>query len=590
MKYIKVIIIYIVVLLSLSIDCKESIDDDSSNSNGISQDLLMDGIFQCANTIKRTCQLNTKPKMNETLSCLQNNFHELQKDCMKVFNGLLKDVLASCGYDLLTTCQAEAATLSPAEGVSCLFKHYSIVSSSCRAQLDLLASYAVPCGTEAATYCSDKNNPQDIFDCLSTIRKFNATSIFDPVCSNVILGYQNCLPKSNAENIISNHDDNPFRNQKIISFNDDSESNSEYDYSDNSIPGEANTPSTDDVYVYDDVYSDKSIPGEANAPSMDDAYMEDDIEYSDSAYATSEDDDTYDDSNESTWFGGGNGDDYDDDYSVVDDLGSRGSDDYGNDDDYGYTSNRQQPKSKPKPKPKAKPKPKTGGGNSGGGGGSGGKSKPHKSPGSRLQEKPQKPSMIKISELKVDKISSANRNLQSGGGSKPKPKAKPGPGKGGDGNQGANDAPPFLPPPSNGKPCWAVDDQVLSQGKIGSNKNDDTVSNGDSRGVERGGLIAFIGFVFSLTILGALTYLWCKNGRSFSNLTVQRAAEIVSEKDPYESGYAPTAADDHDDEGPSDRMLQEPDIDSGSIEMSDLKISSTVPSGYAKLTINEENV
>ena len=587
MKYIKVII-YIVVLLSLSIDCKESIDDDNSNSNGISQDLLMDGIFQCANTIKRTCSLNSKPRMNETLACLQNNFHELQKDCMKVFNGLLKDVLASCGYDLLTTCQAEAATLSPAEGVSCLFKHYGIVSSSCRAQLDLLASYAVPCGTEAATYCSDKNNPQDIFDCLSTIRNFN-TSIFDPVCNNVILGYQNCLPKSNGENIISNHDDNPFRNQKIISFNDDSESNSEYDYSDNSIPDEVNAPSTDDVYLADDVYSDKSIPGEVNA-STDDAYMEDDIEYSDSAYATSEDDDTYDDSNESTWFGG-NGDDADDDDNVVDDdddyndLGSGGSDDYENDDDYGYTSNRQQPKSKPKPKPKAKPKPKTGGGDSsGGGGGSGGKSKPHKSLGNRLQEKPQKPSMIKISELKVDKTSSVNRYLQSSGGFKPKPKAKPGPGKGGDGSEGDNEA-----PPSNGKPCWAIDDQVLSQGKSGSNKNDDTISNGNSRDIERGGLIAFIGFVFSLTILGALTYLWCKNGRSFSNLTVQRAAEIVSEKDPYESGYAPTAADDHDDEGPSDRMLQEPEVDSGSIEMSDLKISS-IPSGYAKLTINEENV
>jgi hypothetical protein len=569
MKYIKVII-YILVLLSLSIDCKESVDDDS----GISQDLLMDGIFQCANTVKRTCSLNSKPRMNETLSCLQNNFHELQKDCMKVFNGLLKNVLASCGYDLLITCQAEAATLSPAEGVSCLFKHYGTVSSSCRAQLDLLASYAVPCGTEAATYCSDKNNPQDIFDCLSTIRKFNATSIFDPVCNNVILGYQNCLPKSNAENIISNHDDNPFRNQKIISFNDDSESNSEYDYSDNSIP--------DDV----------------NAPLTDDAYMEDDIEYSESAYATSEDDDTYDESDESTWFGG-NGDDddddnvVDDDDNVVDDddddddLGSGGSyeNENENDDDYGYT-NRQQPKSKPKPKPKAKPKPKTGGGDSSGGG----KSKPLKSPVNRLQEKPQKPSMIKISELKVDKISSVNRNLQSSGGSKPKPKAKPGPGKGGDGNEGDNEAPPFLPPPSNGKPCWAVDDQLLSQGKSGSNKNDDTTSNGDSRDIERGGLIAFIGFVFSLTILGALTYLWCKNGRSFSNLTVQRAAEIVSEKDPYESGYAPTAADDHDDEGPSDRMLQEPEEDSGSIEMSDLKISSTVPTGYAKLTINEENV
>ena len=567
MKYIKVII-YILVLLSLSIDCKESVDDDSS---GISQDLLMDGIFQCANTIKRTCQLNTKPRMNETLSCLQNNFHDLQKDCMKVFNGLLKDVLASCGYDLLTTCQAETATLSPSEGVSCLFKHYSTVSSSCRAQLDLLASYAVPCGTEAATYCSDKNNPQDIFDCLSTVRKINATSIFDPVCSNVILGYQNCLPKSNVENIISTHDDNSYRSQKVISFDDHINDDREYEYSDNSISGNVNTPSTD---------------------SYDDTYIEDDIEYSDSAYATSEDDYTYDESNERSWFGC-NGDDADDDYSAGDDLGTNGSD-YGND-DYGYddyTSNRQQPKSKPKPKPKAKPKPNPkagGGGNSGGGDGGGGKSKPHKPPGNRLQEKPQKPSMIKISELKVDKVSNANRNLQSGGGSKPKPKPKPKPGDGG-ANEGGNESPPFLSPSSNGKPCWAVDDQVLSQGKSGSNKNDDTISDGDSRGIERGGLIAFIGFVFSLTILGALTYLWCKNGRSFSNLTVQRAAEIVSEKDPYESGYAPTAADDHDDEGPSDRMLQEPEIESGSIEMSDLKISSTVPSGYAKLDINEENV
>jgi hypothetical protein len=428
---------------------------------------------------------------------------------MKVFNGLFKDVLESCALDLLTQCQAEAATLSPSEGVSCLFKHYSIVSSSCRAQLDSLASYAVPCGTEAAQYCSDKNNPQDIFNCLSAVIKVHPTEDFDPVCNNAIRGYQNCLPKSDKGDF-KNNDGSSLNN--IVTFEDDDDADGSYN---NNFDG--------------------------NLP----------IEYDEEENNnTDNDDDTI-----GSWFSN-NGDDHDD--SLTDDNTSydyNGFNDDDYNDEYAPTS---QPKLKPKPKPKGKPNPN---------GGGGGKSKPQQSSNMKMQEKPKKPVMkVLITGTKESNIMINERKLQ-GGGSKSKPKPKPSPNGGGNGGD--------LPPPTGGKPCWVVDDNVNAGEK---NINDDNI-NYNSINVERGGLIAFIGLVFSLVILGVMIYLWCKNGRSFANLTVQRAAEIVTEKDPYEAGYAPTAADDHDDEGPNNRML-EPDSDNGAIEMSDLNVSS---SGYSKL-------
>lgn len=504
--------ILILILLSYYIDCniniKNADDDDgyeNENDTNTPGDMVMDGMFKCANTIKRTCNLQSKPRMNETLSCLQDNFKVLQKDCMKVFNGLFRDVLESCALDLLTQCQTEAATLSPSEGVSCLFKHYSIVSSSCRAQLDSLVSYAVPCGTEAATYCSDKNNPQDIFDCLSTAKKVNPSDNFDPVCSNAILGYQNCLPKPDTGDFKNNDDRNTYLN-KVVNFDDDDDAEGSYN----------------------------------NQPTIDDE--------NNNNNTSDNDDDTI-----GSWFSNNSG--VEDDDSLTDENNSY--DGYHNDDSNDEYAPTSQPKLKPKPKPKAKPNPN----------GGGGKSKPQQSSTRKIQEKPLKPVMKVIAlTTKETNIISSERKLQTGG-PKSKPKPKPSPSGGGNGAE---------------KPCWVVDDKLTAGQK---NMNDDNINANSTNNFERGGLIAFIGFVFSLSILGAMIYLWCKNGRSFANLTVQRAAEIVSEKDPYEAGYAPTAADDHDEEGPNNRML-EPESN-GAIEMSDLNISSG-NNGYSKLNINEE--
>jgi hypothetical protein len=174
-------------------------EDDANNIDDALS--LIDDELVCSETLFQTCkQLNqhqyTLPTFDDYLNCVEKEISSLQTKCYQLLTVITASTLSYCGPDITGYCISEVS--NPIEVLKCLNDHHDEVSQVCTDHLQSIAEDSVPCGEETKQYCPPESAFQDVVDCLIDLKDYGDAPI-SQTCSDMIVGYESCIGKSNDE-------------------------------------------------------------------------------------------------------------------------------------------------------------------------------------------------------------------------------------------------------------------------------------------------------------------------------------------------------------------------------------------------------